>query len=141
MKLKYKITKTTDQDTATLVKRILALIDEKKYGVVDVTKHSVSFDDKLRLFVGNWESIGRLDSGKFEIIEIDNIRVVVFEYLPIAVFEFIWVGIIVIAIEVVSVIHNAYAGSFFVLPFLGQLIFQHYNLQRKANEMLDTVVA
>ena len=141
MKLKYKITKTTDQSTTALIKRILTLIDEKKYGVVDVTKNSVSFDDKLRLFVGNWEDIRRVNSGRFEIIEIDYIRVVVFEYLPIAVFEYIWVGILVAAIEIVSFRYNAYAASFFVLPFLGQLIFKHYNLQRKANEMLDTVVA
>ena len=141
MKLKYKISKTSDQSTATLIKRILALIDEKKYCVVDITQNSISFDDNRRLFVGNWEYVRRVNRGRFEILEIDGIRVVVFEYLPITIFEYVWVGIIVLGFEIVSFRDEAYAAGFIALPFIGQLVFKHYNLQRKANAMLHAVVA
>jgi len=141
MKLKYKIVKTTELSTETIIKKVIALIDEQKYGIVDVTSSSVSFDDNRRLFVGNWEYASRLNSGKFEVVNIENTRAVVFEYLPIPIFDFIWVGIIVVGINIFVSVNGSYIGGLITLPFIGLLIFKHYNLQTKANEMLATVVA
>jgi len=141
MKLKYKIAKTTEYDSATIIKRILALLDEEKYGIVDVTSNSVSFDDKRRLIVGNWEHSRRLHNGKFELIAIENTNAVLFEYYPIPLSEFIWVGAIVLVFNVFALANDVYFAGLITLPFIGQLIFKHYNLQRKANEMLDKIVA
>ena len=56
MKLKYKIAKSTELSTETIIKKILLKLDKEKYGVLDVTDTSVSFDDDNgRIFVGNWE--------------------------------------------------------------------------------------
>ena len=103
MKLKYKIAKTTQLSSETIISRILSKVEEKKYGLVDVTKSSVSFDDNRCLIVGNWEYASRLHSGKFEVVDNDKSNIVVFEYYPIPVFEFIWVGILVLGFNIFAI--------------------------------------
>jgi len=139
MKLKYKIAETTSLSSEDIINKILLLIEEKKYGIVNVTNSQVSFDDKRRLIVGNWEHASRLHSGTFEIINNSNTNIVVFEYLPIPVFEFIWVGILVLAFNIMAFSDSAYFAGLFTIPFIGLLIFKHYNLKNKAKEMLSTV--
>jgi hypothetical protein len=139
MKLKYKISKTTSLSSEDIINKILLLIDEKKYGLVNVTDSQVSFDDKRRLIVGNWEYARRLHSGTFEIINNKNTNIVVLEYLPIPLFEFIWVGILVLAFNIFSISNGENFIGLFTLLFIGQLIFKHYNLKNKAEEMLSVV--
>lgn len=45
VKLKYKIAKTSQLDSETVIKRILQKIDQTKYGILEITEKSVSFDD------------------------------------------------------------------------------------------------
>ena len=139
MKLKYKIAKTTSISSEDIINKILLLIDEKKYGLVNVTDSQVSFDDKRRLIVGNWEYARRLHSGTFEIISNKSTNIVVLEYLPIPLFEFIWVGILVLAFNIFAISNGANFAGLIALPFIGQLIFKHYNLKNKAEEMLSMV--
>jgi hypothetical protein len=139
MKLKYKIAKTTSLNSEDIINKILLLIDEKKYGLVNVTDSQVSFDDKRRLIVGNWEYARRLHSGTFEIVNNKSTNIVVLEYLPISLFEFIWVGILVLAFNIFAISNDANFAGLLTLPFMGQLIFKHYNLKNKAEEMLSMV--
>jgi hypothetical protein len=139
MKLKYKIAKSTSLSSEDIINKILLLIEEKKYGIVNVTDSQVSFDDKRRLIVGNWEYARRLNSGTVEIINNKNTNIVVLEYLPIPVFEFIWVGIIVLAFNIMAFSNDTYFAGLITIPFIGQLIFKHYNLKNKAEEMLSAV--
>ena len=139
MKLKYKIAKTTSLSAEDIINKILLLIDEKKYGLVNVTDSQVSFDDNRRLIVGNWEYARRLHSGTFEIINNQNTNIVVLEYLPIPIFEFVWVGILVLAFNIAAISNGADFAGLLTLPFIGQLIFKHYNLKNKAEQMLAEV--
>lgn len=141
MKLKYKIAKTSSLSSEDIINKILLLIEEKKYGIVNVTVNSVSFDDRRKLIRGNWEYIGRLHSGTFEIVNNKSTNIVVMEYLPIPLSEFIWVGILVLAFNIFAVYNGANFAGLITLPFVGQLLFKHYNLKNKAEEMLSTVIA
>jgi len=139
MKLKYKIAKTTSLSSEDIINKILLLIEEKKYGLVNVTDSQVSFDDKRRLIVGNWEYARRVHSGTFEIINNKSTNIVVLEYLPIPLFEFIWVGILGLAFNIFSISNGADFIGLIALTYIRQLIFKHYNLKNKAEEMLSAV--
>ena len=140
MKLKYKIAETTELSSETLINRIVSKIQEKKYGIVSVTDSSVSFDDNQRLVVGNWEYARRLHSGNFEIVNNKTSNIVVFEYYPISVFEFVWVGIICAIFTGWGIVNEVYFAGFLSWIFLGQLLFKHYNLKRIAGEMLTEIL-
>ena len=140
MTLKYKITKTTELNSEAIIKNILSVIENRKYGILDVTNNSVSFDDYSGGLVWNWEYAKRMKSGKFEIIKNENSNIVVFEYYPIPVSEFIWAGIISLIFIVAGIINKNYFVGFISCLFLGQLIFKHYNLKGVAIEMLTQVV-
>ena len=139
MKLKYKIAKPTDLPSEDIVKKILSVIDENKYGIVSVTDSQVSFDDKKRLIVGNWEYTSRLNSGEFQIVKNGKSSVIVFDYYPIPLSDFIWVGIICAFFTGVGIIKEVYFAGLLSWIFIGQLIFKHYNLKNKAEQMLADV--
>lgn len=139
MKLKYKIAKPTSLSSEDILNKILSVIEEQQYGIVNVTKSQVSFDNNKRLIIGNWEYARRVHSGTFEIINNGNTNIVVLEYLPIPLFEFIWVGVIVLVFNIFAISNGANIAGLFTLPFIGQLIFKHYNLKSKAEEMLTRV--
>jgi hypothetical protein len=80
-----------------------------------------------------------LHSGTFEIVNNKSTNIVVFEYLPIPLFEFMWVGIVVLAFNIFAISTGANFAGLITLPFIGQLLFKHYNLKNKAEEMLSTV--
>lgn len=139
MKLKYKIAKSTSLSSEDILNKILSVIEEQQYGIVNVTKSHVSFDDNKRLIVGNWEFARRVHSGTFEIINNGNANIVVLDYLPIPLFEFIWVGVIVLAFNIFAISNGANFAGLIALPFIGQLLFKHYNLKSKMEEMLTRV--
>lgn len=139
MKLKYKIAKTTESSSEEIIKKILLLIAEKKYGILEVTSNHVSFNDHTSALVGNWEYYKRIKSGEFEVINNENNNIVVFEYYPIPVFEFFWAAILSVLPSVFGIIDKVYFIGLLGLPFLGQLIFKHFNLKEIANEMLTEV--
>lgn len=119
MNLKYKIAKTSELDSETIIKRILQEIEQGKYGVLEVTENSVSFDDNSGGIVGNWEYARRMKSGKFEIIKNGASNVVLFEYYSIPVFEFLWVAILCMFPIVVGVSNKQYFMVYFHCPFWG----------------------
>jgi len=140
MKLKYKITTSTELNSETIIKKILLIIEKKNYGIVEVINGSVSFDDHTGGFIGSWEYIRRMKSGKFEVINNGSSNIVVFEYYPIPVSEYIWVGIISLLPIGFGIINQVYIVSFISCLFIGQLIFKFYNLKTIANEMLSEVI-
>jgi len=140
MKLKYKIAKPTSLSSEDILNKILSVIEDQQYGIVNVTKSQVSFDNNKRLIVGNWEYARRVHSGTFEIINNGNTNIVVLEYFPITLIEFIGVGVIVLVFNIVALSNGANIAVLFTLPFIGQLIFKHYNLKNKAEEMLTRVI-
>jgi hypothetical protein len=141
MKLKYKIAKTTELRSEDIIKRILLVIEKKNYGILEVSGTSVSFDNRTGGLVRNWEYARQMKSGTFEIVNNGNNNVVVFEYYPIPVFDFIWVGIMSAIPIGFGIVNDAYYVGFISWIFIGQLIFKHYNLKNKAEEMLREVVS
>jgi hypothetical protein len=140
MKLKYRIAKSTELSQEAIVKKILLQIEKRKYGILDVTKNSVSFDDHNGGLVWNWEHARSLKSGKFEIINEGANNNVVFEYYPISLFEIIYVAVLCGIFLVVGIIHQVYFTGIISLVFFLQLIFKHYNLKSIVNEMLTEIV-
>jgi hypothetical protein len=140
MKLKYKISKSTELSSKTIINRILLKIQEKKYGLVSVTDSSVSFDENSGGLVWNWEYARRLHSGRFDVICDNSSNIVVFDYCPIPLSEFIFVGIACTVFIVVGIINKVYFSDIISLIFLTQLIFKHYNLKRIASEMLAEIL-
>ncbi len=139
MKLNYKIAKTTGLSSETLINRILLKIDEKKYGLTSITDSSVSFDDHTGGLIWNWEYVRRLHSGKFEVFNNKSSNILVFEYCPIPLSEFIFVGTICAVITIWAIINKVYFEEIVSSVFLGQLIFKHYNLKRIASEILNEI--
>jgi len=139
MKLRYKIAKTTSLSSEDIINKILSVIEAQQYGIVSVTNSLVSFDNNKRLIVGNWEYARRVHSGMFEIVNNGKTNIVVLEYYPIPVFEFIWVGAIILFVNVMAISTGATFAGLITLPFIGQLLFKHYNLKNKAEEMLRSV--
>jgi hypothetical protein len=140
MKLKYKIAKSTELSSETIIKNILLKLETEKYGVLDITDSSVSFDDDDgRMFVGNWEYARRFKSGSFTIIKNNESNIVTLDYYPIPISDFIWVGICCAIPTIFGIVNNAYFVGFLSWLFIGQLIFKHYNLKNKATEMLSEV--
>ena len=113
MKLKYKIAKSSELSCEAIIKKILFVLDEKKYGIVNVTSDSILFDDNRRLIVGNWEYARRLHSGTFEVVGQKNSNIIVFEYYPISIFEFIWVGVLCVVPIIFGIINDDYFLGFF----------------------------
>jgi hypothetical protein len=140
VKLKYKIAKTSQLDSETIIKRILQEIEQRKYGILEITENSVSFDDHTGGIVGNWEYAKRMKSGRFEIIKNGTSNIVLFEYYPIPLFEFLWVGILCMFPITVGIANKQYFVGIISIPFLAQLIFKHFNLKEIANGMLSDVV-
>ena len=136
MELKYKIARSTDLDSEIIIKKILLKINQDKYGLIDFTYKDISFN------IGsgnNWERFSKLSSGKFEIVANRKSNVVVLEYCPIPLFDFVWVGIICLAVEAFSIITKVYPANIIILVVLGQLFLKRYILKGIANDMLDYV--
>jgi hypothetical protein len=140
MKLRYKIAQSTALNSETIIKNILSKLRDEKYGVLEITPTSVSFDDDDgRILVGNWEYARRVKNGWFEIIKNNDSHIVTLSFLPISISEYIWVGLICLAPIVFGFINHEYWIGFMSWPFIGQLVFKHYNLQSKAKKMLNYV--
>jgi hypothetical protein len=140
MKLTYKISKTTELGSETIINRILLKIQERKYGLLTVTDNSVSFDENTGGLIGNWEYSRRLYSGRFDVMSEKNGNIVVFEYCPIPLSEFIFVGIACAIFIILGIINAFYFSGIISAIFLALLTFKHYNLKRVAGEMLAEIL-
>jgi len=141
MILEYKISKSTSFSSEEIINKILLIIEKRNYGIVEITKKSVSFNAHTGGFIGNWEHVRRMKKGKFEIINNGNSNIVLFEYLPIPVSEYIWVAIISSFPVGFGIINKVYAVGLISWLFIGQLLFKRYNLKTIANEMLTEAVS
>jgi hypothetical protein len=140
MKLEHKISKTTELSSDVIIEKLFAMINRRNYGILDFDKTRVSFDDRTGGFIGRGESLRRLKSGEFKIMSNDSNNVVVFEYLPIPVFEYIFVIAVSLIIILIGIINKDYRICLISLPFIGQLIFKYFNLKKIANEILNEIV-
>lgn len=141
MKLRYEISKSTELSSADIIEKIRVAVYRRKYSVVNVTQNSVSFDEHTAGLVWRSEYIKRMKSGEFSIINNMDGNIVIFEYYPIPLSGFITVGVIALIITGIAIINHAAFAGLFVLPFLGQLIYQHYNLKLIAEEILIEVTS
>ena len=81
-----------------------------------------------------------MKNGKFEIINNGNSNIVLLEYLPIPISEYIWVAIMCSLPVGFGIVNKNYAIGFIACLFIGQLVFKRYNLKIIANEMLAGVI-
>jgi len=141
MRLEYKIAKTSSLKSEDIIKRILLVTEQRKYGILGVTDSSVEFNDHSGGFIGNWEYASRMKKGKFEITNNGDSSVVTFYYLPIPMSEYISVAIACSLPIGLGIIDKVYPACLFSFLFIAQLIFKRYNLKNIANEMLTNVVS
>ncbi|WP_342644740.1 hypothetical protein [Mucilaginibacter sp. CSA2-8R] len=128
--------------TETIIENIVSRLREERYGILDVTPVSISFDnDDGRLLVGNWEYARRVENGRFDIIKNNDSTIVTLDFYPISFSEYAWVGAACLLFGYFGFTEHEFLISVMSWPFIGQLIFKHYNLQSKANAMLAYVTS
>jgi hypothetical protein len=139
MKLKYRISRPTNLTREVLIEKILSKIKEEKYGVVSVTPGTVTFNSDYGGLVWNWEYLGRLDSGAFEIVIGEEHNDINLEYCPIELFEYLWVFFLMGCAIVFSFTISNAMPAIISLIFLMQLIFKFFHLKNSAVLMLDEI--
>ena len=53
MLLEYKICKSTSLNSEETIKRVLLILEKRNYGIVEITKTSVSYNDHTGGLIGN----------------------------------------------------------------------------------------
>jgi hypothetical protein len=140
MNLKFKISETTEIDSKTLIDRVLLILEQKKYRVIDFTKSTVSFDSRYGGVIWKSEYKSRLDRGNFEILNQGQSNVLIFEYYPIPKSEYLFVFFIIGLCIFLSVIIQSYYPCLISAGFLGMLVYKYFNLKRIADEMVVEVL-
>lgn len=137
MKLKFKISQTTDLAPEIIIDRIKAELDQNKYRVLSVTNNSVKFDESPWKLMWNFQAVRRLDGGEFEVSLQDNLTSVTFGYYRSLIAPII----IIIAISIGLIKDGEYyAPLFFLLFYVIALTFNTVTLKGVANEMLCEVM-
>ena len=137
MKLKFKISQTTDLAPEIIIDRIKAELDQNKYRVLSVTNNSVKFDESPWKLMWNFQAVRRLDGGKFDVSLQDNLTSVTFNYYlslitPIMILIVISIGLITNG--------EYYAPLFFLLFYVVAVTFQVITLKDVANEVLSEII-
>ena len=137
MKLKFKISQTTDLAPEIIIDRIKAELDKNKYRVLSVTNNSVKFDESPWKLMWNFQAVRRLDGGEFKVSLQDNLTSVSFSYY----LSLIAPIIILIAISIGLITNGEYyAPLFFLLFYAVAVTFQVITLKDVANEVLSEVM-
>jgi len=140
MNLTRQISTTTDFDEAILLKKILAVLEEDRYGIKRLTNNIVEFSQHNGGLRWNFEYFGLLDSGEFSVERSDDKNVVKLTYLAIPLSEIVFVIAIFLFFAIFGIINEVY-GSFFVgFVFLMLLVFKYFNLRSVAESMLHEIV-
>lgn len=141
MNLTRQISKTTNLDDAVLIERILAVLDEDKYGIKKLTTDYVEFNHHNGGMRWNFEYMKLLDSGEFTVDRFGNKKVVNLKYLGIPLSEIVFVAVAFLFFVIISITNQVYFFCFFVsIVFPGQLIFKYFNLKSKAGKMLEKIL-
>ncbi|SDP60756.1 hypothetical protein SAMN05428975_2049 [Mucilaginibacter sp. OK268] len=137
MKLKFKISQTTNLAPEIIIDRIKGELDQKKYRVLTMTNSSVKFDESPWKLMWNFQAVRRLDGGEFEVSLQDNLTSVTFSYY----LSLIAPIIILIAISIGLIKDGEYyAPLFFLLFYVVAVTFQVITLKDVANEMLSEII-
>jgi len=137
MKLKFKISRATNLNPQIVIDRITKKLDNDNYRILNVTDDTVEFDESPWKIMWNFQAARRLDGGKFEIHESDNLFSITFSYYR----SLIAPVVILIAISVGLIIEEQYYAPLFFLAFYVIILgFNMITLRGVAEEMLDEIV-
>jgi hypothetical protein len=139
MNLSRQISKTASLDDAVLIERILAALEEDRYGIKRLTHNCVEFSDHNGGIRSRSEYFGLLESGEFSIERSNDKNVVKLTYLAIPLSEIVSVAAVFLFFTLFGVIDQVYFCFFISLAFLGQLIFRYFNLKNRAENMLEDI--
>ncbi|SDD94947.1 hypothetical protein SAMN05216464_103131 [Mucilaginibacter pineti] len=137
MKLKFKISQSTDLAPRVIVDRINAKLEKEDYRIINITTDLVEFDESMWKLMSRSKAMTRLDGGTFEINLQDNLASVTFSYYlsliaPIAVLT---------AISVCLIINGEYYAPLFFISFYIIAITIHAAiLKGVANDMLNEII-
>jgi len=138
-KLKYHISQTTHLETPIVIDNIRSQLNEKNYHILHATRNSVTFNDRHSGVMWNLQALGRLNSGKFEIIDDGHYTIVIFDYHPFALYELPLAAVVALAFSIFALTNINYFVSVITTGFLIQMIIRNYNLKAAAKKMLNEV--
>jgi len=137
MKLKGKISRSTNLGPQLIIDRLKKELDDEEYRILAVTDDSLEFDERPWKLMWSFEAVRRFDGGRFEIHNSDNLVVVTFIYysnLLSTIVAFFFVSIIAF--------FNAdyFAPLFFASFFIIAISIHFLRLKHIAKDMLADIV-
>jgi hypothetical protein len=101
MKLKFKVSQSTNLHPQIITGKIVSLLDDGKYRVNHVTDSRVEFDENPWKLMWNFEAAKRLDGGKFEISMLNNEVLITFTW-----YKNLMVTVLILAALSITLIHE-----------------------------------
>jgi hypothetical protein len=137
MKLKFKVSQSTNLHPQIITGKIVSLLDDGKYRVNHVTDSRVEFDENPWKLMWNFEAAKRLDGGKFEISMLNNEVLITFTW-----YKNLMVTVLILAALSITLIHEGeyYAPLFFVAFYIIAISINIVTLRSIAREMLNKIV-
>lgn len=137
MKLKFKISQSTNLDPQIITGKIVSLLDDGKYRVNNVTDSTVEFDDDPWELIWNFEAVKRLDGGKFEISLLNKEALITFTW-----YKSLLVPAFILAAVSIILIHEGeyYAPLFFLAFYIIAISINIITLRSIASGMLNKII-
>jgi len=137
MKLKFKISEPTDIESEIIIKRVVTILEHKKYDLTNITSDVVEFYESPWKLMWNFEAVNRFSGGKFEICSIGGVKSVKFTY-------YLSVSTLIIALIIISFIiikQRDLNGALFVLAFYTMgVTINAFTLRASAHRTLKGVL-
>lgn len=139
MNLSREISKTTDIDEAVLIEKILAVLNEDRYGIKRLTHNCVEFSDYNGGMRWRSEYFGLLNSGEFNIERSGDKNVLKLSYLTIPLSEVVFIAAVFLFFATFAIVNEIYGGFFIGFAFVSTMLCKYFNIRRIAAEMLDEI--
>ena len=132
MKLKYQIAETTNLDPQMLIDGICAMLEKRKYRVINKNGYTVRFDDYALWF--KWRNVSRVDGGVFEVRISENGSTISLVYYLNLIVELILIPITLLYSALVNYVA-------FFMPIVISLMFlsRIISVKQLAKEMINDV--
>jgi len=134
MKIRYKITRSTNLDPYTVIKNIIAELDKPGYSITNQNQTYVEFKYNIWGFGSRSEAFRNVDGGMFEVI-LEGKTLIVFSFYVSPIFE-----IIASSIATIFGIIQDYHIFFFIIFIAVMFIIRIISVKIAANRMMENII-